>query len=95
MTADERENEEKGVGKKKKDMRKMRLVGLFVNKPKVTNTGLSGEACRVLGVCVCVTPGRPKQALVLINLTESPVVRYVTCTALHPAERVEFNCERL
>lgn len=34
--------------------RKMGKVGLLVNKPTVTNKGLSGEAWRVLGVCVCV-----------------------------------------
>lgn len=44
-----RENEEKGVVK-----RKMGIVGLLVNKPTVTNKGLSGEAWRVFGVCLCV-----------------------------------------
>lgn len=51
-----RENGEKGVGEKKKNMRrKMGIVGLLVNKPAITNKGLSGEAWRVLGVCVCVS----------------------------------------
>lgn len=40
-----RENEEKGVGEKKKNLkRKMGMVELLVNKPTVTNKGLSGEA---------------------------------------------------
>lgn len=32
----------------------MGIVGLLVNKPTVTNKGLSGEAWKVLGVCLCV-----------------------------------------
>lgn len=33
----------------------MGKVGLLVNKPTVTNKGLSGENWRVLGVCLCVS----------------------------------------
>lgn len=35
--------------------RKMGKVGLLVNKLTGTNKGLSGEAWRGLGVCLCVS----------------------------------------
>lgn len=45
--------------------RKMGTGGPLVNKPTVTNKGLSGEAWRAQGVCLCVcgpvTPGSPSQ----------------------------------
>lgn len=40
---------------KENTKRKMGIVGLLVNKPTVTNKGLSGEACRALGVCADVS----------------------------------------
>lgn len=63
VTVEERKWGERCWGKKNMK-RKMGIVGLLVNKPTVTNKGLSGEAWRVLGVCLCViaghvTPGSP------------------------------------